>query len=127
MGYPSFYLAVLCLTALTTVLNAFIASSSKTGLRLSTIMQLAPHACPTDSPESLQEMVTRALEGLEKKKRISLLGSTGSIGTQTLDICRERPGQFECVAMAAGGNLDLLAQQIAEFSPKLVSDRKSVV
>ena len=79
------------------------------------------HAAPTDSKESLNDMVTRAIEGLGKKKKLSLLGSTGSIGTQTLDIVRERPGQFECVAMAAGSNLDLLANQIAEFRPKIVS------
>lgn len=53
------------------------------------------------------------------------VGSTGSIGTQTLDICRERPLQFQCVAMAAGDNLDLLSQQIMEFKPKLVSIRSS--
>ncbi len=88
-------------------------------------MSLFPHAAPTDSPESLQDMVTRALQGLEKTKRLSLLGSTGSIGTQTLDICRERPQQFQCVAMAAGGNLDLLSKQIVEFKPKLVSIRES--
>ena len=83
------------------------------------------HAAPFGSGEQLQSMVDRALIGMDKIKKISLLGSTGSIGTQTLDICRERPGQFQCVAMAAGGNLDLLAQQIAEFKPKLVSIRQS--
>jgi len=88
-------------------------------------MALLPHAAPTDSAASLKEMTSRALEGLGKQKKLSLLGSTGSIGTQTLDICRERPGQFACVAMAAGGNLDLLAAQIAEFKPKLVSIRES--
>lgn len=82
------------------------------------------HAAPFDTPESLQDMVDRSLQVLNKKK-LSLLGSTGSIGTQTLDICRERPNQFECVAMAAGGNLDLLANQIFEFKPKLVSIRDS--
>jgi len=86
---------------------------------------LVPHAAPTDTPDSLKDMVDRAIEGLGRKKKLSLLGSTGSIGTQTLDICRERPAQFECVAMAAGNNLDLLAQQIAEFKPKLVSIRES--
>lgn len=86
---------------------------------------LQAHAAPFDSAEELQEMVNRAIVGLGKKKSLSLLGSTGSIGTQTLDICRERPAQFECVAMAAGGNLDLLAQQIREFKPKLVSIRES--
>eukprot|EP00596_Hydrurales_sp_CCMP1899_P003859 CAMPEP_0119052350 /NCGR_PEP_ID=MMETSP1177-20130426/73678_1 /TAXON_ID=2985 /ORGANISM="Ochromonas sp, Strain CCMP1899" /LENGTH=453 /DNA_ID=CAMNT_0007031891 /DNA_START=52 /DNA_END=1410 /DNA_ORIENTATION=- len=98
-------------------------TSNKGIVKSSTIMQLFPHACPTGTKESLQEMVDLAILGLENKKRISLLGSTGSIGTQTLDIVRERPGQFECVAMAAGDNLDLLSKQIAEFKPKLVSIR----
>ena len=75
-------------------------------------IELVSHAAPTDTPESLKNMVDRALVGMNKVKRISLLGSTGSIGTQTLYICRERPGQFQCVAMAAGSNLDLLSQQI---------------
>jgi hypothetical protein len=44
-------------------------------------------------------------------QRFSLLGSTGSIGTQTLDIVREQPEKFEIVALAAGGNLELLADQ----------------
>ena len=88
-------------------------------------MNLAPHAAPTDSAASFKETVDRALEGLSKKKIISLLGSTGSIGTQTLDIVRERPNQFECVAMAAGSNIDLLVKQIVEFKPKLVSVQKS--
>jgi len=95
----------------------------KPSLRM--VYSLFPHAAPTDTPESLQDMTTRALQGMGKKKKLSLLGSTGSIGTQTLDIVRERPEFFECVAMAAGGNLDLLAAQIAEFSPKLVSIRES--
>mmetsp|Transcript_5597 Transcript_5597/g.5788 ORF Transcript_5597/g.5788 Transcript_5597/m.5788 type:complete len:457 (+) Transcript_5597:73-1443(+) len=83
------------------------------------------HAAPTGTSDSLQDMVTRAIQGLGKKKKLSLLGSTGSIGTQTLDIVRERPEQFECVAMAAGSNIELLASQIAEFKPKLISIAKS--
>ena len=67
-------------------------------------------------------MITRGLQSTAKKK-LSLLGSTGSIGTQTLDIVRERPDYFECVAMAAGDNVELLAAQIAEFKPILVSIR----
>ena len=74
---------------------------------------LSEHAAPTSTAESLKDMVDRALVGLNKVKKISLLGSTGSIGTQTLDICREKPKQFQCVAMAAGTNIDLLSQQIA--------------
>ena len=54
-------------------------------------------------------------------KKIAVLGSTGSIGTQTLEIVRERNGEFEVVALSAGSNIDLLEQQIAEFAPKLAS------
>ena len=45
-------------------------------------------------------------------QRFSLLGSTGSIGTQTLDIAREHSDRFEIVALAAGGNVKLLAEQV---------------
>ena len=45
-------------------------------------------------------------------QRFSLLGSTGSIGTQTLDIIAEFPDKFELVALAAGSNIDLLAKQV---------------
>lgn len=46
-------------------------------------------------------------------------GSTGSIGTQTLDIVEEKPHLFEVTALAAGGNVDLLAEQIVKFKPKV--------
>uniref|UniRef100_A0A1D2AF33 1-deoxy-D-xylulose-5-phosphate reductoisomerase n=1 Tax=Auxenochlorella protothecoides TaxID=3075 RepID=A0A1D2AF33_AUXPR len=58
-------------------------------------------------------------------KKFSLLGSTGSIGTQTLDIVAEHPDRFQVVSLAAGGNVALLAEQIARFSPSLVSVRDS--
>lgn len=51
-------------------------------------------------------------------KRIAVLGSTGSIGCQTLDIVRAFPREFEVVGLAAGSNLELLRQQVAEFQPK---------
>ncbi|PZU93708.1 MAG: 1-deoxy-D-xylulose-5-phosphate reductoisomerase [Pseudanabaena sp.] len=54
-------------------------------------------------------------------KRITLLGSTGSIGTQTLDIVAEYPEQFQVVGMTAGGNIDLFAQQIRQFRPEIVA------
>ena len=47
-----------------------------------------------------------------------VLGSTGSIGRQTLDIVRSFPDEFRVVGLAAGRNLDLLARQIEEFKPK---------
>lgn len=54
-------------------------------------------------------------------KKIAVLGSTGSIGTQTLEIVRERQDEFEITALSAGSNIDLLEQQVIEFLPKLVS------
>src|SRR5690242_14573368 len=54
-------------------------------------------------------------------KRIALLGSTGSIGRQTLDVVRRFPEYFRVVAMAARSNIDLLTQQVQEFRPELVT------
>ncbi|MFC1560277.1 1-deoxy-D-xylulose-5-phosphate reductoisomerase [Candidatus Margulisiibacteriota bacterium] len=55
------------------------------------------------------------------KKGITILGSTGSIGKQTLEVVSALPHRFNVVGLAAKGNLDLLASQIAKFSPKIVS------
>jgi 1-deoxy-D-xylulose-5-phosphate reductoisomerase len=46
---------------------------------------------------------------------VAILGSTGSIGTQTLDVIRHLPGRFRVVGLAAKNNVDLLADQVAEF------------
>ncbi len=54
-------------------------------------------------------------------KAISLLGSTGSIGTQTLDIVAQHPDQFRVVGLAAGRNVTLLAEQIRQFCPAIVA------
>ncbi len=54
-------------------------------------------------------------------KAISILGSTGSIGTQTLEIAEEFPNQFNVVALSAGKNLELLMQQIQVHKPELVA------
>ncbi|HYK85642.1 MAG TPA: 1-deoxy-D-xylulose-5-phosphate reductoisomerase [Ktedonobacteraceae bacterium] len=54
-------------------------------------------------------------------KRIALLGSTGSIGQQTLDVVRSFPEHFRIVSLAARSNVALLAQQAQEFSPTLVA------
>ncbi|MBV9691880.1 MAG: 1-deoxy-D-xylulose-5-phosphate reductoisomerase [Ktedonobacteraceae bacterium] len=53
-------------------------------------------------------------------RRIALLGSTGSIGQQTLDVVRHFPEQFHIVALAARQNIALLAQQVHEFKPSFV-------
>jgi 1-deoxy-D-xylulose-5-phosphate reductoisomerase len=54
-------------------------------------------------------------------KKISLLGSTGSIGKSTLDVVAQHPEDFSIVALAAGTNVDLLAEQVKQFQPQLVS------
>ena len=59
------------------------------------------------------------------KKRLAVLGSTGSIGRQTLDIARAFPERLRIVGLAAGTNVDLLAQQIEEFKPELISIESS--
>lgn len=53
-------------------------------------------------------------------KNISILGSSGSIGTQTLDIVRANPDDFNVVALAVNTNVDILIEQINEFHPELV-------
>src|SRR3989338_9426044 len=54
-------------------------------------------------------------------KTLSILGSTGSIGTQTLDIVRKFPDQFKVVALTCNSNTELLKQQIQEFKPEIVA------
>jgi 1-deoxy-D-xylulose-5-phosphate reductoisomerase len=54
-------------------------------------------------------------------ERVSLLGSTGSIGTQVLDVVRRFPERFSVTGLAAGRNLARLAEQVREFRPSLVS------
>ena len=55
------------------------------------------------------------------KKSIAILGSTGSVGTQTLDVIRQFPDDFEVVGLSAGNNVDELTKQIAEFGPTYFS------
>ena len=54
-------------------------------------------------------------------KKIAVLGSTGSIGTQTLDIVRNYSEELQVVALAAGSNVDLMEKQVREFQPKVVA------
>lgn len=53
------------------------------------------------------------------KKRIAILGSTGSIGIQTLEVVSALPEQFDVVALAAGTNAELLASQICKYRPSI--------
>ncbi len=54
-------------------------------------------------------------------KKISILGSTGSIGTQTLDIVSQYPDQFQVVGLATRSNVELLATQVQQFRPEIVA------
>ncbi|RAP31515.1 1-deoxy-D-xylulose-5-phosphate reductoisomerase [Candidatus Marinamargulisbacteria bacterium SCGC AG-343-D04] len=65
-------------------------------------------------------------------KKISILGSTGSIGTQSLDVIREFKEIYTVIGLSAGQNISLLKKQIIEFSPKIVciqkeEDRKELI
>jgi 1-deoxy-D-xylulose-5-phosphate reductoisomerase len=54
-------------------------------------------------------------------KKIGILGSTGSIGTQTLEIIRHHRDEIQVMALAAGSNVDLLEKQIREFAPQVAA------
>src|SRR5579859_619275 len=56
----------------------------------------------------------------DTRRRIAVLGSTGSIGRQTLDVVRAYPDRFQVVALAAHGSVTSLAEQVREFQPALV-------
>ncbi len=53
-------------------------------------------------------------------KNIAILGSTGSIGKNALEVVRRFPGEFRVVAISANSNIDLLSRQMREFHPKLI-------
>ncbi|HUL36425.1 MAG TPA: 1-deoxy-D-xylulose-5-phosphate reductoisomerase, partial [Thermodesulfobacteriota bacterium] len=54
-------------------------------------------------------------------KRLSILGSTGSIGVNTLHVVSQFPERFNVVSLSAGANIQLLKQQILRFRPQVVS------
>ena len=54
-------------------------------------------------------------------KPITILGSTGSIGTQTLNIVAHNPNKFRVIGLAAGSNVEILAQQVRQFCPQIVA------
>ncbi|MCO5566568.1 hypothetical protein L7F22_020245 [Adiantum nelumboides] len=81
----------------------------------------APSPPPAWPGRAVVSDVKRTWEG---PKPLSLLGSTGSIGTQTLDIVAEHPDKFRIVALAAGSNITLLADQVRRFKPSLIAIKK---
>lgn len=56
-------------------------------------------------------------------KKVTILGSTGSIGVNALDVIGKNPERFQVVALAAGSNIKLLRNQIEKFQPKMVAVR----
>lgn len=54
-------------------------------------------------------------------KQLALLGSTGSIGTNVLNVVRQFPDRFRIIGLAAGSNVELLGRQVREFAPECVS------
>ena len=64
-------------------------------------------------------MSTTTADPSSRPKRVVILGSTGSIGVQTLDVMRAHPDRFEVLGLACGSNCDLLYQQIREFGAPL--------
>ncbi|KAG4932681.1 1-deoxy-D-xylulose 5-phosphate reductoisomerase, chloroplastic [Glycine soja] len=81
---------------------------------------LAPPPPPAWPGRAVPEQGSKTWDG---PKPISIVGCTGSIGTQTLDIVAENPDKFKVVALAAGSNVTLLADQVKRFKPQLVAVR----
>src|SRR5262249_26540348 len=70
---------------------------------------------------SCRDSATEGHDTAMESRRIAILGSTGSIGRQTLDVVRAFPERFQVVALAARGNVELLAEQAREFAPSLLA------
>lgn len=97
------------------------------------------HPLSTDpTPDSFQEICTRTINctlaslrpsrknpPTSRMKNVVLLGSTGSIGTSTLNVVEDLPHELRLVGLAAGGNADLLAEQALRHRPSLVSIQDS--
>ena len=69
---------------------------------------------PAPAPESLAA-------GVDGRVGLAILGATGTIGVNTLDLVRRHPSRFRAVALSAGRQVDRLFEQCLEFRPELVS------
>lgn len=63
---------------------------------------------------------------MDRKRRISIIGSTGSIGTQALEVIEKLQDKFEIIALAGGNNIELLKQQAEKFKPKYIYAQKHI-
>jgi 1-deoxy-D-xylulose-5-phosphate reductoisomerase len=78
-------------------------------------------SAPVNTEAALRKTLAKCLEGSSFQKRLSILGSTGSIGTQTLDIVDVCPDNFSVDALSAGTNADLMADQVIKYTPLVAS------
>ena len=78
-------------------------------------------SAPVNTASSLEKTLAESLKGSTFQKRISILGSTGSIGTQTLEIVDACPDNYVVDALSAGNNAELMAEQVMKYSPKVAS------
>ena len=76
---------------------------------------------PVNTAASLRKTLAECLKGSTFQKRISILGSTGSIGTQTLEIVDACPDNFVVDALSAGNNAELMADQVMRYRPRVAS------
>lgn len=63
---------------------------------------------------------------MDKKRKISIIGSTGSIGTQALEVIEKLGDKFKIIALAGGNNVELLKQQAEKFKPKYIYAAKPI-
>ena len=63
---------------------------------------------------------------MDKKRKISIIGSTGSIGTQALEVIEKLQDKFEIIALAGGNNAELLKEQAKKFKPKFIYAQKDI-
>lgn len=96
-------------------LNAMVSGSAGTG------EGWIDPAAPVNTAASLKKTLEKSLEGATFQKRLSLLGSTGSIGTQTLEIVDACPDNFVVDALSAGANAKLMSEQVMKYQPKVAS------
>jgi 1-deoxy-D-xylulose-5-phosphate reductoisomerase len=112
--------------------RSFITSTMTTGVSLNAAKIYSGSAgtgdgwidpsAPVNSAASLRKTVALSLEGSAGfQKRLSLLGSTGSIGTQTLEIVDACPENFVIDALSAGTNVKLMAEQVMKYKPTVAS------
>jgi len=98
-------------------------SLSKKGQQKNVKRCIVSNACAQKANLSAwpRRVVVPEVKPRDTPKPLSILGSTGSIGTQTLDIVAEFPEKFRVVALSAGSNVKLLAEQTRKFQPEMVS------